>query len=142
VRANDDVSVVIDEELLHEGYRRHRLPKELVNLSRRAVTEEQAVTAELDARGLRQPTHPALVLGGGLFRGVVVGDLRVVVVARIDVSAVAIVRRARERLLVISLDGGNVFAAEDLQGAIGMRSERAEVAEGPDGVHASFPRHP
>src|SRR5207245_5287540 len=73
--------------------------------------------------------HPALVRVRRLFARVIVRNPRVMVVARIGVAAVAIGRSARERLFVIALNAGDSALDQQLRDAVGMRTERAEVAE-------------
>jgi hypothetical protein len=80
------------------------------------------------------------VLARGAAARVVVADLGEVVVSRVGVAAVAVVRGRRQRLLVVPLDGRDPLAAQDLDGPVRVRAERAEVAEGEDRVHPPGPR--
>src|SRR5438046_3142533 len=129
MRTHDDIRVVIAAELLEERIRRRRAPEELVDPPRRSVDEQEAQASSLETDLVRQRSHPILVSLARVRRGVVVRDLRVVVVSRIGVAAMTVLRARRERLLVVPLNSANASRDQQLWNPIGMRPERAEVTE-------------
>jgi hypothetical protein len=91
--------------------------------------EQKPQLACREADLARQRAHPVFVRVAGVRERVVVRDLRVMVVARIGVAAMTVGGARGERLFVIALDAFDTARDQQLRHAIGVRPERAEVAE-------------
>src|SRR2546426_873204 len=123
MRAQDDVSAMLVADPVEKRLGGRRPPEELVDLARRSMRQKHAQPTDLQANRLRQLAHPSLIRSRRAFSGVVVGNLRVEVVPRIGIAAVAIGGSAGKRLLVISLNAPDPALDKQFRNAIGKRPE-------------------
>src|ERR1700674_3831060 len=64
--------------------------------------------------------------------GVVIGDGREMIVARVGIAAVAVLASGRQRLLVVALDGPHAAGEQQRPDPLRLGAEAAEVAQAVD----------
>lgn len=105
------------------------LPNEFVHFVWTAVAEEDFFAAPMQDYLFRQFAQPGFVCITGIFEGVIKTDLRELAVERIDVAAATIDFTVADGVVIVALHAVHVRVAHQRDGAIGVRTEAAHVAE-------------
>ena len=129
VSSQDHIACEVVAELGEKRSARCRLPQELIGPTRTAVTEQEAETIDFKTNFGRESTQPRAMLVTGVGQCVVIAELREMIVLRIGVAALAIIEPVTDAVIVVPLHDFNLVLANYFASPIGMRAERAEVAE-------------